>query len=436
MKNHTSNSISRRDFLRLSAFGVAGMMLSPSFGMNSLNKSQKINIGFIGLGRQGMYLVDSFLKFENVNVIAGCDVYKVKRTRFENKVKNYYQNNVDQYPLTVVEDYHELLSNPEIDAAVIASPDHWHALMSIDACNAKKHIYLEKPLTFTIYEGQQLIKAVRKNKVILAVGSMQRSEPLFQHAVNLVHDGRIGKIEKVSVWVGADPHPKAYDLPTENIPDGLNWEKWTGPAPLVGFNNQLDPPISIEPVVNEKIWGAWRWYKQLSGGLMTDWGAHMIDIAQWGLKRDKDGPVKIQPAGIAGNEYLTYIYEDGVKMVLEPIKDDMRGVKFWGKEGWIEIARGYFDASSDELKTSYSKEKNGSKTWIGHHKNFLDSIISGKEPLVPVEVGHSSGTVCTLGNIAHEINKELDWDPIKQTFIGRDNFDKFFQYNYRKGYKV
>lgn len=433
MENQKSTTHSRREFLRLSAIGFAGMMTLPSFVLK--NQEKPINIAFIGLGRQGIYLVSSFLKFDNVNIVAGCDVYKSKRTRFEKKINAYNQSKGITSSVKVFEEYQDILKDPTVDAVVIASPDHWHALMAIDACNAKKDIYLEKPLTFTIREGQELVKAVRKNKVILAVGSMQRSEAVFQHAVQLVQEGRIGQIEKVSVWVGEDPHPRAYDLPAETIPEGLNWEKWIGPVPIVAFNNQLNPPISIDPPVNENLWGAWRWYKQMSGGLMTDWGAHMIDIAQWGLNRDKSGPVKIQPAGFGGNQYLTYLYDDGIKMVLEPINADMRGVKFWGKDGWIEVARGHFDASTEALKSSYIKDVNSSKTWVGHHKNFLDSIISRKEPLVPVEVGHSSGTVCTLGNIANELNQELNWNPVSQTFIGKKKLNKKLHYDYRKGYR-
>jgi len=439
MENKKLNSISRREFLRMSAIGVAGMMVLPSFILKNQGKETDIkiiNIAFIGLGRQGMYLVDSFMKFSNVKVVAGCDVYKIKRTRFENKINAYYQSRGFNTPIEVVEDYHSILNDPKVDAVVIASPDHWHAMMAIDACNAKKDIYLEKPLTFTIYEGQQLIKAVRKNKVVLSVGSMQRSDTHFQQVVKMIHDGRIGQIEKVSVWVGSEPHPKAYDLPTEAIPEDLNWDMWTGPSPLLTFNNQLNPPITLDPPVNEKIWGAWRWYKELSGGLMTDWGAHMIDIAQWGLKRDKSGPIKIQPAGFDGNKYLTYLYDDGIKMVLEPVKGDMRGVKFWGKDGWIEVARGYFDTSNEELKAIYKNDGKGAKTWIGHHQNFLDSIISRKDPLVPVEVGHQSGTVCTLGNIAHELNKELEWNPVTQKFTGGFDASKMLQSNYRNGYTL
>jgi predicted dehydrogenase len=433
MENQKKSSNSRREFLRTSVIGVAGMMVLPSFMLK--NQDKVINIAFIGLGRQGIYLVNSFMKFENVNIVAGCDVYKAKRTRFENKINTFKEGMGIKSRVKVVEDYKDILKDGTIDAVVIASPDHWHALMAIDACNAKKDIYLEKPLTFTIQEGQQLVKAVRENKVILAVGSMQRSEAIFQHAVELVQNGRIGQIERVSVWVGENPHPKSYNLPAENIPEGLNWEMWTGPLPVVAFNNQLNPSISIDPPVNEKIWGSWRWYKEMSGGLMTDWGAHMIDIAQWGLKRDKSGPVKIQPAGFEGNKYLTYVYEDGIKMVLEPIKGDMRGVKFWGKEGWIEVARGHFDTSKEELKTSFLETKNGSNAWIGHHKNFLDAINSRKDPLVPVEVGQRSGTVCTLGNIANELNQELQWNPISQTFIGKNSPGKSLHYEYRKGYE-
>jgi predicted dehydrogenase len=433
MENQKAFQSSRRDFLRNSIIGAAGVMLLPSYVQKKYSK--EINLAFIGLGRQGMYLLDSFLQLEGVKIVAGCDVYKIKRTRFENNVNTYYKNKGIDSNVKVVEDYHAIVNDPEIDAIVIASPDHWHALIAIDACKEKKHIYLEKPLTFTIFEGQELIKAVRKNKVILSVGSMQRSDPLFQHAVKMVHDARIGDIEKVSVWVGQNPFPKTYDLSAEAIPDGLNWDLWSGPAHVFPFNNQLNPPISIDPPVNEKIWGAWRWYKELGGGLMTDWGAHMIDIAQWGLKRDKSGPVEIIPAGFYGNENFTYLYEDGIKMVLEPVKGSMQGVKFWGKLGWIEIARDYFDSSNEELKPAFAVG-GGMRHWQKHHRDFVDAINSNREPIVPVEIGHSSCTACTLGNIAHELNKPIKWNPLSQTFIENEDTSKLLHYDYRDGYKI
>ena len=203
-----------------------------------------IRLGFIGLGQQAMYLLSGYLTIEGVQVVAGCDVYGVKRERFLKRVNAYYAE-MEQPPVVdVYENYKDLLAREEIDAVVIASPDHWHAFMAIDAANAKKNIYLEKPLTFTIKEGQMLKKAVRDNGIILGVGSQQRSDVNFQHAVKMVQEGRIGKIEKINAYVGAPPTP--YDLPEEPVPADLNWPLWLGPSEFIHYNSQLTlPSLSI-----------------------------------------------------------------------------------------------------------------------------------------------------------------------------------------------
>jgi predicted dehydrogenase len=422
---------SRRTFIQTTAVATSALAFTPA---RSMGKTKEIRLGFVGLGRQGIYLVESFLQLDGVKVVSGCDVDESKRVRFQNRVGPYYKNKGMRDQLSVVEDYRKLLKDPELDAVVISTPDHWHALTAIDAANAGKHIYLEKPLTFTIYEGQKLVEAVRRNKVVLSVGSMQRSEPLFQHAIKTIHEGGIGDIEKVSVWLGSNPHPKPYDLPAEPVPDGLNWDLWSGPAPVFSYNHQLNPPISIDPPVNEQLWGAWRWYQGLGGGLMTDWGAHMIDVAQWGLQRDRSGPVKIIPAGSAGKEFLTFVYDDGIEMSLEPIQGNLFATKFRGKEGWVEVGRGHFAASDEKLNPSFKVEP-GDKYWVRHHLDFLEAIKEGREPLVPVETGHRTCTVCTLGNIAHELKEPLIWDPDKESFPSGTAASERLHYPYREGFR-
>jgi predicted dehydrogenase len=293
-------------------------------------------------------------------------------------------------------------------------------------------------MTFTIKEGQELRKVVRETGRILAIGSQQRSDTNFQHAVKLVQDGALGKITLVNAYVGAPPKP--YDLPEETIPADLNWDMWLGSLPVpIHFNNELDPPISLDPVEDEKIWGAWRWYKEMGGGFTTDWGAHMFDIAQWGLGMDKNGPVEISPIG-DGTEFMKFIYSSGTVMTSEPFDEKKtKGVKFWGENGWIEVARSYFNASDPKFYAPKTEKPEGPyETRIPHQVNFIESVRTRKDPVVPVEIGHSSCTVCTLGNIACELKRTVKWDPANEKFI--DDTDgaatKLMHYTYRTGWKL
>ncbi len=427
-------TFSRRAFLSTSLAGIAGLSV---LSLKSCGKSGDLRLGFIGLGRQANYLQTSFLGIEGVEVVAGADVYQVKRERFQQKAMKYYKELERKVRVEVYEDYRELLARRDIDAVVIASPDHWHARMAIDACQAGKDIYLEKPLTFTIKEGIELVKAVRENDRILAVGSQQRSDDNFKHAIEVARSGRLGKLKRVSVFVGNDPHPIPYNQPEEPVPSGLDWNAWIGPAPYQHFNKELNPPISLNPPENEQFWGGWRWYKEFGGGLMTDWGAHMIDIAQWGMGVDKSGPVRIIPAGFEEAEYLRFEYKDAPTVTLEPFNGETRGVKFWGENGWIEVARGVFNASSPEF---YAEEVEDTEVpyegRAAHHVDFIESVKQHKDPVVPVEIGHRTCTACTLANIAHELGRPVGWDPENEKFVNDPEAEKFFHRKYENGYTL
>jgi predicted dehydrogenase len=438
--------ISRRRFLGSSLAGAAGLFVLPrvtsaagTSSSVSAPADSEIKLGFIGMGQQSMFLLSGFLQIPGVKVLAGCDVYGVKRKRFEKRVNAFYTKAGKESKVETYEKFEDLLARKDIDAVVIAVPDHSHARIAIAACKAGKDVYLEKPMTFTIKEGQELKKVVRQTKRIFGLGSQQRSSAEFQHAVKLVQEGAIGKITKVNAYVGAPPKP--YDLPEEPIPADLNWDLWLGSLPMpIHFNNQLDPPITLEPEQNEKIWGAWRWYTEMGGGFTTDWGAHMFDIAQWGLGMDKNGPVEASPIG-DGKEFMSFKYANGVIMTSEPFNDQkMKGVKFWGEKGWIEVSRGYFKASDEKLAlpASATKVEGPYETRIPHQLNFIQSVQKRVDPVVPVEIGHSSCTVCNLGNIACALKRTVKWDPAKEVFI--DDTDgaatKLMHYEYRKGYKL
>ncbi len=440
MEKQQKKGVSRRQFLGTAAMGVAGVaMFSSLSACKQKVGSNELKLGFIGMGRQSMYLLSGFIQIPGVRVVAGCDVYGVKRQRFEKRVNEFYQKAGIKVEVKTYEKFEDLLNRPDINAVVIAVPDHSHARIAIAACKAGKDVYLEKPMTFTIKEGQELRKVVRETNRILGIGSQQRSDPNFQHAVNLVQTGALGEIEKVHAYVGAPPKP--YDLPEEPIPADLNWDLWLGSLPNpVHYNHELDPPISIDPEKNEDIWGAWRWYKETGGGFTTDWGAHMFDIAQWGLGMDKSGPVEISPVA-DGTQYMQFKYANGVILTSEPFdENNTKGVKFIGKNGWIEVSRGYYKASDDKLLPPKTEAKDNEpyENKIPHQINFIEAVRQHKDPVVPVEIGHSSCTVCNLGNIACELKRTLKWDPATETFV--DDADgaatKLLHYEYRKGYSL
>ena len=238
---------SRRNFLSNSALAFAGISLVPRhvLGRGMVAPSDKLNVGFIGTGRQSFGLGPSFLKLKEVNVVAASDIYREKMEIFANNVSDHYAkaaNKSDWKGMKMYHNYKEILYRDDIDAVVIVTPDHWHALPAIEAANAGKHIFCEKPLSHTVAEGRAMVRAARNNGITFQTGSMQRSWERFRHACELVRNGYIGDISKVVVSVGDPAYP--CDLPAEDAPTGLNWERWIGPAPMRGFNTIMAPPVS------------------------------------------------------------------------------------------------------------------------------------------------------------------------------------------------
>ena len=445
----------RRDFLKTSALGTAGILLSsgvmgaaampaPAAAKAKKAANDKINLGFIGLGQQAMHLLNGFISMDDVRVVAGCDVYDIKRDRFVRRVTDYYTKKGEKkVKVDMYEDYQDVLARPDIDAVVIATPDHQHAIIAIAACKAGKDVYLEKPLTLTVYEGQQLCKAVRKYNRILQVGSQQRSSEEFIHAAGIAREGELGKIERIKVYVGRNninptsPAPAPNNLPRMEVPAGLNWDKWLGPLPTsVHYHSDFNPIIT--PDKDEQLWGAWRWYKVSGGGLMTDWGAHMFDIAQWAIGKDCSGPVEIIPPGYSFYDHLTYKYDNGIVMTEEPYDGGQQGVMIYGENGWIKVSRGKFAASDKrwDMRSAQADDSVPYETKVGHHRAFIEAIKSRIDPNVPVEVGHSSCNVCNIGNIAMELGRPVVWNPIVQKFMKDPEATKLLHYDYRPGYSL
>jgi len=436
-----SKKLNRRDFLRISALGAGAVMIpsalraaTPERILMTKSPDDLVRLGFIGMGPQGNGLLSEFIKIKGVKVVAGCDLYKIKRDRFEKRVKEYYAaNGGSSDGLATYENYKDLLARNDIDAVIIAVPDFWHAFIAIDACKAGKDVYLEKPMTFTIEEGRKVCEAVRQNNRILQVGSQQRSDREFLHAVNMVRQGRLGKITKLHAHVSGGPKP--LDLPKEKVPEGLNWEMWNGPlAKPVYYNSELNYPITLDPAQDEANYGGWRWYEETGGGFTTDWGAHMFDIAQWGLGKDLSGPSEIIPPGHKEYDDLTFIYDNGIVVTRAPYNEEKDyGVKFIGEKGWIEVSRGKYNTSIPELEIKGSEDYGLKNT---HHGIFIDSVRSRIDPNVPVEVGHSSCTMCNLGNIALKLDRPLQWNPIVQKFVDDAQADKMLSHEYKAGYAL
>lgn len=431
--------LSRRGFIKSTVIGAAGLTFLPLLQGFKMSPNNTIRIGFIGLGQQAMNLFNGFSNIPGVQIVAGADVYGIKRQRFEKRVKDHYNALNQTIDIKTYKDYREILDRKDIDAVIIATPDHWHALMALDACAAGKDVYQEKPMTFTIKEGLKVQEAVRKNNIVFAVGSQQRSDPNFQHAVNMAHREAIGfgKLTRVNAFVGDAPSP--YNLPEEIIPEDLDWKQWIGPLEYVHYNSRLNPPISLNPESNESYWAEWRYFKETGGGYTCDWGAHNFDIGQWALRKDHSGPVKIIPPGYKDTKHLTYVYDDGVEMINEPYNENgTLGVKLWGTDGWIEVSRGRIAASHDSLLPI--KDKNGDgglyERSSSHLQNFIDAVKARVDPLVPVEVGHRTTTCCILGNIAVDLKRPIDWSPTKQYFINDPEAELQYHREYHNGYKL
>lgn len=427
------NDISRRQFINKAAVLSASAII-PRYvlgGTGYTSPSEKITLGFIGTGRQGRGLASSFLETGEAQIVAASDVYETNLNHFVHSVNDHYaeQSGKASYDgCASYRDFRELLEDPDIDAVVIATPDHWHAVQAVRAAEAGKDIYCEKPLSLTIEEGRAMVKATREHDRVFQTGSMQRSWPEFRQAVELVRNGYIGEIEQVKVNVGSSAAP--YSLPGEPIPEGLDWDLWLGPNFYHQYNHELLP----EP--GDDFWGRWRYFQAFGGGDMTDWGAHMFDIVQWALNMDDSGPVNIYPPD--GHDYLclTYRYENGVEVTHENFEKD-HAVRFIGTEGQVDVQRGSLETTPVSLKNQVigSDEERVYKS-ENHYRDWLDAIRDRTTPICDVETGHRTATVCTLGNIAYQLKRPLNWDPQKERFTGDNSANKLLGRDMRDEWRI
>ena len=419
MKEKKPNSVSRRDFVGNSAKALAGFMILPRHvlggfspsGIKYTAPSDIINLGLIGAGKQGGILSNFFLRTEQIRFVAMSEVYQAKAKKVTDSIKANYVKNPQLGTYTDIplyNDFRELLALKNVDAVVIALPDHWHAAAAVRAAAAGKDIYCEKPLALTVKEGRAMVNATRKHNRIFQTGSMQRSWKEFRQAAELIRNGYIGEIKKIKVNVG--PPPKPYDLAAEPIPEGLDWTKWLGPNAPVAFNAELAPPITKD------IYPNWRNYKEFGGGMVTDWGAHMFDIVQWALDMDTSGPIEVIAPDGKEFPFLTYKYENGIIMTHEKWEWN-NAIHFFGTEGELKVARGKLETTPASLKDKIigETEKHVYKS-EDHYKDFLQAMRTRKTPICDVETGHRTSSVCNIGNIAYQLNRKLEWNPKKEQF--------------------
>jgi len=420
---------SRRTFIKNTALAAGLVSIIPRhvMGQGFVPPSDKINLGYIGLGKQGGGLANRFLSDTEAQIVAGAEVWTAKREWFKQLVEGYYaeKRQVSKYNgVTTYLNYGELLEQDGIDAVVIATPDHWHAIQSIDAMKSGKDVFCEKPMTNTIDDGRKMVDAVEKYSKVLQVGSMQRSWDRFKKAQEIVSTGKLGEIKKVLVNVG-DPY-RAYDLPAEPTPEGVDWNLWCGPAPLLTYHSSIAPEVV-------KSFPDWRDFKETGGGILSDWGTHMFDIAQWCLGMDKTGPVSfIPPKDPKAVRGLRMFYENGIEMVHEDFGRSW-AVRFIGTEGTMDVSRGFIETTPENiLMPTGGDPKELFKDQGNHYQNWLDAIKTRTEPICSAETGHRSATICNVANIAYELGRPLEWNPEKEKFKGDGQANKMRKRKRRK----
>lgn len=434
MKNDSRKTcvITRRQFLKGSAVAAAGFWVPtivPASVFGADAPSNRITIGFVGVGRMGSGDMRELLGFKEVQIIAVCDLDSNRVRNAQKTVEAHYakQSTGGTYKgCATFGDYRDLVARDEIDAVCVVTPDHWHALPSIAAAKAGKDIFLQKPLTLTIREGRILSDTVRRYNRIFQVGSQQRSDARFHQACELVRNGRVGKLHTVKVGFGTDPGTDPQ--PPMPVPDNLNYDMWLGQAPWAAYTEKR-----VHPQKDYDRPG-WLRISDYGAGMITGWGAHHNDIAQWGMGTEHTGPVEIEGQAefpmdglwdVHGDFRIEYTYANGVKLICADNKKNKQGIVFEGSEGWVYVMRGFIDAQPKSLLTSTIGPNEIHLYKSNNHKaNWLECIKSRAETIAPAEIGHRSCTVCLLGDIAMRLGRKLRWDPDKERFIGDDEANK------------
>ncbi len=456
-------AINRRDFIRSTAKGaVAGSLLVgfptivPASVLGRNAPSNRINIAALGNGRiSRSHDMPNILKYDTARIIAVADVDS-KRVNDAKKMVNDFYSKKDGKTydgVTTYGDYREALQNKDVDAVVISTPDHWHALMAIHAVEAGKDVYLQKPTSLTIDEGRAVSNAVHRSGRVFQIGTQQRSSTQFRYACELVRNGRIGDL--VTVEVGLPGDPAGDEEPEMPIPPNLNYEMWLGSTPYVYYTEKR-----VHPQKDYDRPG-WLRCEQFGAGMITGWGQHHIDIAHWGMDVEYTGPIEISGKAdfpksglwdVHGIFRTEGLYKNGVRMIVS--NELPNGIKFIGSKGWIFVTRGdYSVTASDPVeKQASSKALMASDPKIitskigpdeihlyksdDQHGNWLECIKSRNQPISPIEVGHRVCSTCLLHHITMKLGRKIHWDPIKERFHNDDEANSMLSRSQRWPYVI
>ncbi len=422
-------AVNRRGFLKQSvgtwaaAWGVPTLLSSSGLGQEVPPPGNRITLGCIGVGGHGTnYNLRNLLRQPDAQVIAVCDVDSRRLEQARQRVNDHY----DTRGCAAYGDFRQVLQRPDIDAVMISTPDHWHTPISIMAAQAGKDICCEKP-TLTIHEGRVLVETIERYGRVFQTSTEDRSLYVYHRMAELVRNGRIGKLHTIHVELPHQPTGPGDATPMP-VPPELDYEMWLGPAPYA-------------PYTQDRIHFNFRWIWDYSGGIITDWGTHLFDTAQWGNDTEHSGPVAIETTGTFWETglyntpkayHVEYTYANGVKMI---VKDGTPSIRFEGTEGWVGN-RGWIgplQASRDAILNSVigPEEIHLFTCKGGEHRNFLDSVKSRQEPYFPVEIGHRVSTVCHLANISLRLGRKLTWDPNKEVFPGDEQANRMMSRSMR-----
>lgn len=436
-----SKPFSRRQFLATTALAVTAPAILSSCASAPVRRpaaSGRITMGMIGCGWQGGSNMSGFLNHSNCQVVAVCDLDKNHLNEAVTTVNAHYKNQ----DCKAYHDYRELLARPDIDAVMLATPDHWHALVAVEAARQGKDIYGEKPLARTIVEQQAMVKAVQKHKRIWQTGSWQRSEKHFHYAAEIVRNGLIGKIKRVEVGLPSGHNDFAGTKSKTTItapPAELDYDFWCGPSQKL-------------PYIEARLHKNWRWNYNTGGGQLLDWIGHHCDIAHWGMDCDNSGPLEIEGKGefppqdavwnTCTKYRITAKYPNDIEMVIAGGHGDIRGGTKWiGTDGWVWVNRNNaFEASKSEWEDTRRLPEELRKVKLyesnDHFGNFLDCVVSRKPTVTPVEVAHHSAIPGHLGLIAMLTGRRIKWDTNKGVIVGDAAASKLLTREYRGTWKL
>ena len=417
--------ISRRKFLASSAATVAAGATQTSIGFSQspVKPSERITVGVIGLGSRGFNLIDALLNAPDAEIVALCDVDTLHyrdlpwgegRQYGSTAAQNHInQKQKSQSKLFVTKDFREVCGRDDIDAVVVATPDHWHALCTLEALRSGKDVYCEKPVTHTFHEGQLVYREVEKQNAVFQTGSQQRSSAEFRRAIELVRNGHLGKIKKIEVGLSPGYDVAQGDATVTKPPKNLDYDFWCGPAPVL-------------PYMRARHHRWWRGHRAYGGGVLMDWIGHHNDIAHWALDLDDSGPTKVETTlwempqtEIYNTPHQYEIHCEYASGVVNSIASRYPlGTKFIGEDGWLFVTRGKIEASNqDWTKTGLSQETGRLSSTFAHMQNFLDCVKSRKECVAPAETAHRSITPGHLGYVSQELGRPLRWDAANEIVI-------------------